>query len=230
MTHSTASTMSSPSSEMRAQVDSLRGQWLQLRERLQDKQLLSGTQAALSLRIPGGTTMWHGAVDAGQPEQVDWQARAHSVELPAAAVFAQRADVCAVLHAGGAFGGLMGALKPADGCMPLVFDEQVRHLGRMPVAQTQRPGWAACLRGGGNAVLVDGQPLVLGMTPNRLALNAELFEKCAKAYVLAAASGGRIKPLPWIVRHVANGRLMKDEKRARERVAMGLLPEETKGY
>jgi hypothetical protein len=48
--------------------------------------------------------------------------------------------------------------------------------------------------------------------------------------VLAAASGGRIKPLPWIVRHVANGRLMKDEKRARERVASGLLPEESKGY
>lgn len=227
MTHSTASTMSSASSEMRALADSLRGQWLQLRARLQEKALLGGPQATLSLRIPGGTAMWHGAVDASQPEQVDWQARADSA---AAAVFAQRADVCAVVHAGGAFGGLLGELKSADGCMPLVFDEQVRHLGRMPVAQAHRPGWAACLSGGGNVVLVDGQPLVLGMTANRLALNAELFEKCAKAYVLAAASGGRIKPLPWIVRHVANGRLMKDEKRARERVASGLLPEESKGY
>lgn len=227
MTHSTASTMSSPSSDVRGIAEGLCGQWLQLRERLGAKQLLGGADAALSLRIPGGTTMWHGAADAGEPEQVDWQAHADSL---AAAVFAQRADVCAVARAGGTFGGLLAEVEPARGCMPLVFDEQVRHLGRMPAAQAHRPGWAACLRDGGNVVLVDGQPLVLGMTASRLALNAELFEKCAKAYVLAAASGGRVKPLPWIVRYVANGRLMKDEKRACERVAAGLLPEESKGY
>lgn len=225
--HSTASTMSSPSSEARDTGDALRGQWLQLRDRLRDKQLLGGPHAALSLRIPGGTTMWHGGVDASQPECVDWQRDA----VPAsAAVFAARGDVCAVVVGGGPFGALLAEVDSRKGCMPLVFDEQVRHLGRMPVAQTRRPGWAASLRPGGNAALLDGQPLVLGMTATRLALNAELFEKCAKAYLLAAATGGRIRQLPWVVRYVANGRLMKDERRACERVAQGLLPEESRGY
>ena len=78
--------------------------------------------------------------------------------------------------------------------------------------------------------LVQGNPVCLGTTATRLALNAELFEKCAKAYVLAAASGGRVRPLPWLVRHVANGRLLKDERQARERFVQGLLPVESKGY
>jgi hypothetical protein len=224
---STASTMSSPSSDARVVGDALRSQWAQLRDRLRDKQLLGGSGAALSLRIPGGTTMWHGLVDASQTEHVDWQ---RDAATPAAAVFAARGDVCAVVLGGGVFGGLLAEVEACKGRMPLVFDEQVRHLGRMPLAQTRRAGWAASLRQGGNAVLVDGQPLVLGMTPTRLTLNAELFEKCAKAYVLAAATGGPIRELPWIVRHVANGRLMKDERRAAERVAQGLLPEESKGY
>jgi hypothetical protein len=88
----------------------------------------------------------------------------------------------------------------------------------------------AALAGGGNAAIVRGQVLCIGTTAARLSMNAELFEKCAKAYVLAMATGGRVKPLPWIVRHVANRRLMKDERRAAERFARGLLPEETKGY
>ena len=225
--HSTASTMSSPSFERHAMDHSVSRQWSQLRDRLRDKQLLGGPRATLSLRIPGSTAMWHAAVDAAQPERVDWQRHAES---PPAAVFAERGDVCAVVLGSGPFGGLLAGIESRQGRMPLVFDEQVRHLGRMPVAQAHRAGWAAALRQGGNVVLVDGQPLVLGMTPTRLALNAELFEKCAKAYVLAAATGGRIKSLPWIVRHVANGRLMKDEKRARARVREGLWPEESKGY
>jgi len=86
------------------------------------------------------------------------------------------------------------------------------------------------LRQGGNVLLVQGRPLCIGMTATRLALNAELFEKCAKAYVLAVAGGGRVHALPWIVRLVANRRLHKDEQRATQRFAQGLLPEETKGY
>ena len=117
-------------------------------------------------------------------------------------------------------------MTPADFGHELIAPDLDRMSDALEVAMQAFP----CLRDGGNVVLVDGQPLVLGMTASRLALNAELFEKCAKAYVLAAASGGRVKPLPWIVRYVANGRLMKDEKRARERVAAGLLPEESKGY
>jgi hypothetical protein len=72
--------------------------------------------------------------------------------------------------------------------------------------------------------------MCLGMTAMRLALNAELFEKCAKAHVLAVAGGGRARALPWIVRFVANRRLRHDEQRAAQRFAQGLLAEETQGY
>jgi len=217
--------------DVRALTALLREQWGVLRERLQHKQLLGGELPTLTLRIPGSAAMWHGSTRAAEPELVDSVCAPQGQALPpaaAAAVLARRTDVCAVLHGGGVFGQLLAASQPADRPMPLVFDEQVRHLGRMPA--TRGRDWAAGLGQGGNVLLLDGQPLVLGMTAQRLALNAELFEKCAKAYVLAAATGGRIRPLPWIVRHVANGRLMKDEARARARVTAGLLPLESQGY
>ncbi|BAL94460.1 hypothetical protein [Rubrivivax gelatinosus] len=203
--------------------DLLMATWLPLRERLVGKRLMNGAGAALSLRIPGGSTMWHGAAGDAAPRRVDWR---DETAIPAAAVFAARQDVCAVLHGGGLYGPQLAGF---GGRMPGVFDEQVRHLGLMAAARGSS-NWVATLAKGGNAALHDGLPLVLGMTGARLALNAELFEKCAKAYVLALGAGGQVRPLPWIVRHVANGRLMRDEKRARERVAQGLLPEESKGY
>jgi hypothetical protein len=61
-------------------------------------------------------------------------------------------------------------------------------------------------------------------------LNAELLEKCAKAYVLAAATGQPVPTLPWWVCKIAIGRLHKDQRRAAERFAQALLPEETRGY
>ncbi|GKS93473.1 hypothetical protein [Acidovorax sp. SUPP2825] len=202
--------------------------WLQLRERLMQKHLLQGAAAALSLRIPGGDGMWFGAAGDAAPRRLDAMDLASSGPGPGlhAQVLASRDDVCAVASGGGMFG---TGLADFGGAMPGVFDEQVRHLGRMaPASSLAAVGKA--LRLGGNALLVQGQPLVLGMTGARLALNAELFEKCAKAYLLAAAGGGQVRPLPWVVRYVANRRLMKDEHRARLRVRQGLLPEETKGY
>jgi len=89
---------------------------------------------------------------------------------------------------------------------------------------------AASLREGGNVLLLQGRPVCLGMTATRLALNAELFEKCAKAYVLAVASGGPVHALPWLVRMIANRRLAKDQRRATARFLQGVLPEESKGY
>jgi hypothetical protein len=86
------------------------------------------------------------------------------------------------------------------------------------------------LASGGNALLVEGMPFCLGTTATRMAQNAELFEKCATAYVLAAAAGGTIRPLPWLVRWIANGRMKKDQRRAAERFTAGRLPEESQGY
>lgn len=220
----------------------LREQWLHWRERLAAKRLLIGENASLALRIPGSTAMWFGRADDDEPRRmgridcIDCVDRiehedpgARDVALHAA-VLAAREDVCAIAFGGGRFGAM---LADFGGAMPGVFDEQVRHLGLMPgpVSDAGKlDAIAPALARGGNVLIVGDRPLVLGTTPMRLGLNAELFEKCATAYVLAAAAGGPVRSLPWIVRHVANGRLLKDERRARERVRAGLLPEEAKGY
>lgn len=206
--------------------EALREQWLQLRERLQARRLLAAEGASLSLRIPHCDAMWFGqAVDA-QPQRVPLRAASGVAQLHAAA-YAARSDVGAIAVGGGEFG---RCLADFGGAMPQVFDEQARHLGPMGAAAVELRELAPALRQGGNVLLMQGQPVCLGMTAMRLALNAELFEKCAKAYVLAVAIGGPVRPLPWIVRRVANGRLHKDEQRATLRFAQGLLPEETKGY
>lgn len=202
--------------------DPLRTEWTALRDRLQTKHLLRGESASLSLRIPGSDAMWFGRATDAVPQRVPLRGAPAPAEVHATA-YAQRADVAAVAWGGGAFG---PCLADFGGAMPQVFDEQARHLGPM------HPGGAvaAALQGRGNVALVAGRPICLGMTAMRLALNAELFEKCAKAYVLAVAGGGRVRPLPWIVRWVANRRLGKDQQRAAARLQQGLLPEESKGY
>ncbi|CAM3846661.1 hypothetical protein [Roseateles saccharophilus] len=206
----------------------LRAAWQQARQRLDARQLLGGARPGLSLRIPGTDTMWFGsAADDAEPRCIAWRGPPDGEAGLHALVYARRDDVCALASGGGDFG-----LRLADfgGCMPGVFDEQVRHLGHMPAALQSAGQLPAALAGGTNVLMLDGRALVLGMTATRLMLNAELFEKCAKAYVLALAAGGPLRPLPWIVRHVANRRLLKDEQRARERTRQGLLPEESQGY
>jgi ribulose-5-phosphate 4-epimerase/fuculose-1-phosphate aldolase len=195
--------------------------WIEVRDRLAARKLLCGAGAGVSLRIPGSGDMWFGAAADEAPS------RGADVPLHTA-IYAARPDVGAIAVGGGAFG---SCLADFGGRMPEVFDEQARHLGRMGQAvDNAEGGLARALRAGGNAVLMAGVPVCLGTTGSRLALNAELFEKCAKAYVLSAAAGGPIKPLPWWVRHIANGRLLKDEGRAAARWAQGLLPQESRGY
>ena len=209
--------------------DDLRRQWLQLRDRLQAKQLLSGDVASLSLRIPGGAEMWFGAVADAGPSRIARSNQDHAGRAEAlhAMVYTLREDAGAIAIGGGEWGQW---LADFGGAMPQVFDEQARHIGPMGPAAADLNELARSLHRGGNVLLVQGRPVCVGMTAMRLALNAELFEKCAKAYVLAAASGGPVRALPWLVRLVANRRLHKDARRAVKRFAEGLLPEEAKGY
>lgn len=206
--------------------ENVRARWLPLRERLQAKRLLDSEGASLSLRIPGSDAMWFGLASGATPQRVPWRTAPHDAQVHAAA-YAKRGDVGAIAVGGGAFG---RCLADFGGAMPQVFDEQARHLGPMGPASADMGDAAAVLQGRGNVLLVRGLPVCLGMTATRLALNAELFEKCAKAYVLAVAGGGRVRALPWIVRWVANRRLAKDEQRALARFLQGQLPEESKGY
>lgn len=208
----------------------LHAQWLSLRDRLQAKHLLEGEGASLSLRIPGQSAMWVGGTGDMQPRRVDLRPAASpatGVDTLHATVYGARPDAGAVAWGGGAFG---NRLADVGGVLPQVFDEQARHLGPMGAPAADLTEAALALQAGGQVQLLRGRPLCLGMTPTRLALNAELFEKCAKAYVLAAATGAPVQRLPWLVRRVANGRLGKDMQRAVARFAQGLQPEEAKGY
>jgi len=226
MTRSIDSKMSSSWSDAMTIDETLRQPWQDLRERLQAKHLLPAEGASVSLRIPGHDAMWFGDAGDVAPQRVLFGA-AVGDGLVHAAIYTARRDVGAIAVGGAAFG---RCLADFGGAMPQVFDEQARHLGAFGPAAA---GWrelGSSLQQGGNVLLVQGRPVCLGMTAMRLALNAELFEKCAKAYVLAVAGGGRVRALPWIVRFVANRRLDKDEQRATQRFAQGLLAEETKGY
>ncbi|HEY1395749.1 hypothetical protein [Roseateles sp.] len=215
--------------------DAFRDTWLSLRQRLLARGLMPGVSDSLSVRDPeSGRMGWGSAADASMqtlPIRSGASEVADNAAIAAIAlhrtVYEARKDVCAVLIGGGAFCRQMGAF---GGWMPSVFDEQIRQLGQMArptESLSQLPG---ALADGGNVALHAGQVLLLGMTPSRLALNAELFEKCAKAWVPATASGAKLRTLPWIVRYVANGRLMKEEARAREQVRLGKPPMETRGY
>jgi ribulose-5-phosphate 4-epimerase/fuculose-1-phosphate aldolase len=197
--------------------------------RLDGKQLL-GAGASVSVRLPGTQDILLGSPEHA-PERVslvDAQAEAawH------AAVYRARADVGAIALGGGVYGRMLGDF---GGDLPQLFDEQARHLGRTALPQTDmvsdpRNSAERSLTTGGNVWVCGHMVLVFGSTTQRLVLNAELLEKCAKAYVLAAASAAPMHTLPWWVCHIANGRLKKDQRRASERFAQGLLPEEVKGY
>lgn len=202
--------------------------WHETRNRLLDKGLLGDGRASLSVRCPEDTTLWLGEVANAQPILMDW--REFAVDEIAgvhAAVYTARPDVGAVAWGGGPFG---ACLAEFGGVLPQIFDEQARHIGPMAAALEGITELESALSGGGNALLVKGIPLCLGTTRTRLALNLELFEKCAKAYILAMAAGGHTKSLPWWVRRIANSRLSKDQRRAATAFARGELPVESHAY
>lgn len=210
--------------------DTLLETWLSLRQRLLARGLMPDAADSLSLRDPAtGQLGWGTARDASMRTMPLAPAEGRGTGAPALhrTVYAARPDVCAVLVGGGPFCRQMAAF---GGWMPPVFDEQIRQLGHMARPTDDLSQLPAALADGGNVALHAGKVLLLGMTSSRLALNAELFEKCAKAWIPATASGAKLRTLPWLVRHVANGRLMKEEARAREQVRLGNPPAETSGY
>jgi ribulose-5-phosphate 4-epimerase/fuculose-1-phosphate aldolase len=198
--------------------------WSATKARLEARGLW-GAGASLSLRVAGDETMWLGDEHDAAPRLLRLaEAAEASIHR---AVYAARADVGAVAVGGGKFGRVLAAF---GGRMPVLFDEQARHLGIMGEASAAPADLAAALRRGANAMLVAGLPVVLGMTAKRLALNAELFEKCVTAYVLARAAGGPIHaPACW-ARAIAGRRLRRDERRAAERFAQGLPPQDNDRY
>jgi len=123
------------------------------------------------------------------------------------------------------------ALKELGSDMPGIFDEQIRHLGSsVKLLANQAASEEQCitqcewLRRGENAYVLHQNVLCLGMTLDRVVFNAELLEKCAKAFVLATSTGRPVGKIPWLIRYIANGRLMKDEKYSASQYARGQVP------
>jgi ribulose-5-phosphate 4-epimerase/fuculose-1-phosphate aldolase len=142
-----------------------------------------------------------------------------------AAVYQARVDVGVVVMNRQPWALALHAL----GGMPGVFDEQIRHLGRA-VACLEEQGGHTQFGSGGNAFVTGHGVLCMGMTIERAVFNAELLEKCAKAFVLASSTGKPVGRIPWLVRWIANGRLMKDERHAAEQYANGFTPEFSSAY
>jgi hypothetical protein len=91
------------------------------------------------------------------------------------------------------------------GQLPPIFDEQVRHIGLPTEVLDEKEAPAEMVRKtfrkGANAVLLGARLICLGMTCDRVLFNTELYEKCARAYVIAKASGNRIGSIPmWVSR------------------------------
>lgn len=210
----------------------------------------AGTNAgelSISVRVPGETAL---AIGVFAPDGtvnmhvVDFDARQLAgAELPVSAsmarrqielhaqTYAARPDVGAIVWNEPLWGGALARLgRP----MPGIFDEQARQMGKQVAelhSETQagdRHVWnRASLRllaTGANVFLYQGHAICLGMTRERAVFNAELLEKCAKAFVLAVATGEPIRRIPWFVRFIANGRLLKDERRSAEAYAKGEIP------
>jgi ribulose-5-phosphate 4-epimerase/fuculose-1-phosphate aldolase len=178
----------------------------------------------------GGLEDWRGIGDA--PLAPTPFATAQEAAALHGSIYLARPDVGAVVISSPAGVRLLAA---AGGVLPTLFDEQVRHIGLpswTPLAagpQSKQQTHKAFARGA-NAALLDDRLVCLGMTIERAIHNTDLLEKCARAYVLAQASGGPVRTLPAWVQFIANRRLQRDERSAEASYANGQLPEGTTAY
>ena len=206
--------------------------------RLARKGFLNSREDSFSVRIPGHAEMmlargledWS-AVGASDIRTVPFHSADELTGIHAAA-YEARGDVGAVVILSLRVARLVAR---HGGLPPRLFDEQARHLGRsvdsLPDREhVQRNMLKKALKRGTNALLLGKQVLCLGMTCERVLFNAELYEKCAQAYVIAKESGGDIGRIPALVEHIANRRLLKNQRDAAASYREGRLPEGISGY
>ncbi|TGL18945.1 aldose epimerase [Leptospira yanagawae] len=121
-----------------------------------------------------------------------------------------------------------------DHPLPLVFDEQCRQLGapvhQLPVGPNGNLIASEILLSGANGFLLGHEVIITSVTREKAIYNCELIEKCAKAYLLAIATGGTVRNIPWFVRLIAKQRLLKDEKKAARFYKRGERPSGFKAY
>ncbi|MFO0948956.1 MAG: hypothetical protein U1D30_24105 [Planctomycetota bacterium] len=201
---------------------SLHSQLLWAHDRLMGKSLLAPGRGSVAVRDPktGDYVRWDGV-----SESVG-KASSNGTSLEGM-IFAFRSGIGGIIVAQPPFG---TSLHQIDVTMPALFDEQVRQLG--PSVETLE--WtlgkefstsdARKLARGDTVYLWNGQVLVFGYTLERAVFNLELFEKCAKSFLLAHLAGGRVSRIPWWVQLIAFRRLRKDEKKAADAYQNRAMP------
>lgn len=179
--------------------------------RMIEKRLLNADDDAISLLIPGAGRMLYRARADSAVRELPLSGLEGSPALHGLA-YALRPDAGALASISTT---TSAALAQSGGHVPIVFDEQARHIGET-WGKTNLATLSGALAGGGNAGFCDGRLLVLGVTPNRMIFNAELFEKCAGAYLLARgeAPGRKLHSVPAWVRLIARRRLRRDQANA----------------
>ena len=197
--------------------------------RLRTKGLFGAPGDSLSMRVPGRDAFLLVAPDGAEARRVDFEAEGKEAAGLHAAIYRARKDAGAVLIGRTPWS---AAISSIGAPIPTLFDEQARHIGDAgkPIRVGQRSPVAGSISEGSNIAVFGDQRICIGTTPNRVVFNAELFEKCAKAFVVAHASGGRIRKVPGWVRLIAGGRLKKDQKRAAESYELGEIPEGMDAY
>ena len=189
--------------------------------RIAAKGLGGESDVLFSVRIPGENAM---AVSTGAGAEI---VTLDSTSMLHAAVYRLRGDAGAILTAMQPWA---SRLEQLSAPMPAIFDEQVRQLGQR-VERLQAAGaklsnaGVSALKRGACAFLAPDGVITIGFNPERAILNAELLEKCAKAYILASLTGCKVGTIPWLVRYIASGRLRKDQARAAESYARGEVPQ-----
>lgn len=195
--------------------------------RLVEKHLLAAEDDAVSVLLPGAGTMLYRARDDTSARELPLTGLEGTAALHGR-VYALRSDAGALASLSTA---TSGALERSGEPVPIVFDEQARHVGDTwtPSDPSRLP---RALAAGGNAGLVEGRFLILGVTPNRMIFNAELFEKCAGAYLLARgeAPQRKVHLVPFWVRWVAKRRLARDQAHAARCHAAGREAPELTAY
>lgn len=197
--------------------------------RLRAKSLFGQPGDSVSMRVPGREEFLLALPDSDELRTVAFDDHGNEAAAFHAAIYRPRADAGAILIGRTPWSAALSTIGEA---VPTLFDEQARHIGKTedPVHVGRRRWAVEALRGGGNVALYGDQRICVGTTPDRVVFNADLFEKCAKAFVIAHASGHRIRRVPGWVRYIAGGRLKKDQKRAAASYDAGQIPEGMDAY
>jgi len=189
------------------------------RARLEQRHLL--TQGLFSVRVPGHEAM-AALYPEGEPRILGFTEAQDPLAQLHAQVYRRRGDAGAVLTACPPWGAALARLGQP---MPVVFDEQARHLG--PMLPLKGPESLDSRR---NAYLLPHGCLCIGTTRDRAVFNAELLEKCSQAYLLAFLARGGVWRIPLLIRLYAGSRLRRDQRIAAAAMAAGRFAETATAY